>query len=349
MPAKKTNEQLIKECPNCGAANRISMNLQHKRVRCGECKEELPPLPQPKIKEVDRVAAATKNTKPSAEPTVRKRAKARKVAAKKPLKTPTKPSKAVAPKSQKAGQAPKPITDLNRLDAIGVSSVTMIPESEDLDVITPRQESMLSVSFDEAMRINPLLEQLGKQVQFDLVKHIASHGGDVLASALAGAAIISERGTVVVKFTAEGAKLLKAKELRFMGNVPSLVNKAGRTVENAKLTGPLTTGTRVAANLTMAVVTVAHVISGADLAKKLNKLDSKVGFLVAAHRIDQLARIEGVYRQAKEILHMEQNDHTRWELHRLCRELFEVRSAWRREISFHVGNLKKTTRVRTGF
>lgn len=71
---------------------------------------------------------------------------------------------------------------------------------------------------------------------------------------------------------------------------------------NAKLTGPLSTSTRVAANLTMAVITVAHIISGADLAKKLNKLDSKVDFLVAAHRIDQLARIEGVYRQAKEIL-----------------------------------------------
>ncbi len=236
------------------------------------------------------------------------------------------------------------------MDAIEVSTVTMISELEDSNAaIIPRQESMLSVSFDEAMRINPLLEQLGKQVQFDLVKHIASHGGDVLANALAGAAIISDRGTVVVRFTAEGAKLLKAKELRFMGKFPTLINKAGRTVENAKLTGPLTTGTRVAANLTMAVITVAHVISGADLAKKLNKLDSKVDFLVAAHRIDQLARIEGVYRQAKEILHMEQNDHTRWELHRLGRELFEVRSAWRREISFHVGDLQKTDESQNWF
>lgn len=47
-------------------------------------------------------------------------------------------------------------------------------------------------------------------------------------------------------------------------------------------------------------------------------------------------------RQAKEILSMEQSDNTRWELHRLGRELFEGRSAWRREICFHVGNVQKT-------
>ncbi len=98
-----------------------------------------------------------------------------------------------------------------------------------------------------------------------------------------------------------------------------------------------------------AVVTVAHVVSGADLAKKLNKLDAKVDFLVAAHRIDQLARIEGVYRQARELQHMEQNDQTRWELHRLGRELFEIRSAWRREIAFHVGNLQKTEESKNWF
>lgn len=350
MSSLNSTDDLSIECPNCGADNRIPLKIQHKKVRCGDCKEELPPIPHSMIKPVDKVAAALEKPKSSAETATRKQTKSRKVAAKKkPLEIPTKRTKPVASKSQRTGPAPKSIRRTSRLDVIEVSSVTMIPELEDSNAIIPRQEAMLSVSFDEAMRINLLLEQLGKQVQFDLVKHIASHGGDVLASALAGAAIISERGTVVVRFTAEGAKLLKAKELRFMGKFPTLINKAGRTVENAKLTAPLTTGTRVAANLTMAVVTVAHVISGADLAKKLNKLDSKVDFLVAAHRIDQLARIEGVYRQAKEILHMEQTDLTRWELHRLGRELFEVRSAWRREISFHVGDLQKTDESQNWF
>ena len=36
-------------------------------------------------------------------------------------------------------------------------------------------------------------------------------------------------------------------------------------------------------------------------------------------------------------------------MHRLGRELFEVRSAWRREISFHVGNLQKTEESQNWF
>lgn len=197
------------------------------------------------------------------------------------------------------------------------------------------------------MQINPLLGQLGKQVQLDLVNDIASHGGDVLASALAGSTMVMEKGTFVAKFSQEGMKLLKAKELRIMKDaagqrLPTLIGSANKTAENARLLGLLAKGTRIAANLAVAAVTVAHIVSGADIAKKINKLDAKVDFLVAAHRINQLARIEGVYRQAKEILHMEQTNHTRWELHRLGRELFEVRSAWRREISHHVGGLEKT-------
>ncbi len=105
-----------------------------------------------------------------------------------------------------------------------------------------QQKLMLTVSFDEAIQINPLLEQLGKQVQFDLARHLASHGGDILAAALTGASIIIERGTVIVRFSTESSKLLKAKELRLMGKFPTLINKAGKTVENAKLTGPLRTG-----------------------------------------------------------------------------------------------------------
>ncbi len=53
-------------------------------------------------------------------------------------------------------------------------------------------------------------------------------------------------------------------------------------------------------------------------------------------------KIFGVYHQAKEILHLEQSEGTRWELHQLGRELFEVRSAWRREIVYHVSNLHRT-------
>jgi hypothetical protein len=214
-------------------------------------------------------------------------------------------------------------------------------------VSTPRREAILSVSFDEAIATGPLLGEVAADMQATLIGVIRAHGGDALATALAGATLVMEQGTVIARFSKEGAKLLKAKELRLMGAtsrnpVATLINSSGRTVENARVMGPLTKGTRVAANLTVAAVAVAHIVSGADIAKKLNKVDAKVDFLVAAHRIDQIAKVEGVFRQARELVHLGLNEQRQAELHRLGRELFEVRSAWRREITHHLGNLHRS-------
>lgn len=234
-------------------------------------------------------------------------------------------------------------------------SCSLSKQNGHIEVVMDRQQpAMLAVSFEEAMQVRSLLGEVSKQAQTGLISHLAHHGGDGLAIGLTGARVLIERGTEVVRFSAKGAKLLKAKELRFMTDatgrkIPTLVNASGKTVENARVMGTLTTGTRIAANLTIAVVTAAHIISGADLAKKLNNLASKVEFLVAAHRIEQLSRVEGVYRQAKELMHLSQTDQTRIELHRLGRELFEVRSAWRREIVHHVGNLEKTEESKNWF
>lgn len=218
-----------------------------------------------------------------------------------------------------------------------------------VEVVVPtlRREAILSVSFDEAIATGPLLSEVAADMQANLIGVIRAHGGDALATALAGATMVMEQGTVIARFSKEGAKLLRARELRLVVDasgkrLPTLVNSSGKFVENARVMGPLTKGTRVAANLTVAAVTVAHIVSGADLAKKLNKMDAKVDFLVAAHRIDQLAKVEGVFRQAKELIHLGLNEQRQAELHRLGRELFEVRSAWRREITHHLGNLHRS-------
>ncbi len=275
-------------------------------------------------------------TKPTAKKEV-------KVAAKQAMTNSAKKAATKAlPKATKKTAIKDPTARVKRIQEFEVLPTAIPAEARMPHVISPRQDAMLTVSFDDAMQVRPLLGELGKQAEFSLIHHLVSHGGDMMATALSGATVVMEDGAVLVRFTKEGAKLFKAKELKLMGNSATLVSKSGKIVENARVMGPLTKSTRIAANLTVAAVTVAHIVSGADLAKKLNKLDLKVDFLVAAHRNDQLARIEGVYRQAKEILHMEQNVQTRGELHRLGLELFEVRSALHREIGHHVGNLHKS-------
>ena len=271
----------------------------------------------------------------------RKSATGKPTAAKKTAKKQTPTTKTTAKKasnSKKDKDHPSSITD----------GLELIPQGDMIAATGEQDAAILAVSFSEAMKITALLEGVGRQEQFKLSRHLANHSGDLLSKALTDARFVVERGEVIVKFSDKGTKLMKAGVLKLMPRkggppVPALISKSGKLVEQGKVViGPLSKGGRIVANLTVATVTVAHIISGADLAKKMNNLDSKAEFLVAAHRIGQVARIEGVFLQARELISMRLTDTTRLELHRLGRELFEVRSAWRREISYLLGNLKKS-------
>lgn len=338
MPAKQTKDHVIKKCPKCGVRNRICLDPLPKKIRCGECKEELV-LPRPiKAKPVEKtpspkrqaISIAKEKAAAAAKATSTKVESANMTTAMKSSSRVRKTQKIVTKKPEARNPEPAEAEDA----AVAVTDSTFL---------TNPKAAITEVSFDDAMRITPLLSQVSKQAQFSLRSHLVSHGCDVLAGALAGASLCFRRGAMVVRFSEKGRMMLNAGQLTMMkGGLPTLVDASGRVVEQARRLGPLATSTRIAANLWMAAVTIAHIISGADIAKKINKLDAKVDFLVAGRRIDQLARIEGVYRQAREILHLEQNSYTQWELQRLGRELFEVRSVWRREIAHHVGQLQKT-------
>lgn len=53
--------------------------------------------------------------------------------------------------------------------------------------------------------------------------------------------------------------------------------------------------------ISSAVVSVAHVISAADLAHRMKQMDTKLDLLIAYRRIDQEARLEGVFYAAREL------------------------------------------------
>lgn len=270
--------------------------------------------------------------------------------ASKPLKRKKAKAPAKATKKRPAKRQPKAVKVEEAVIAEVVDvilSEPVVDEPAEEPIVPVKRQALMNVSFVEAMQAGPLLGEVSKQEHANLLTTLASHSGDLMATALNGASVVMENGSYAVRFTEAGAKLLNAQELKFLTDtagkrLPTLVQASGQITENARIIGPLAKGTRIAANLSIAVVTAAHIISGADVCKKLNKLGEKVDFLVAAHRIDQLARIEAVYRQAKEILHLPQTDQTRMELHRLGRDLYEVRSAWRQEILFNLNTTQKT-------
>jgi hypothetical protein len=270
----------------------------------------------------------------------------------KPLKRKTTKAPAKVTKKRSTKRQPKAMQVEEAIITEVVDMILSEPEADEPveePLVPMKRQALMNVSFAEAMQARPLLGEVSKQEHANLLTTLASHSGDLMATALTGASVVMENGSYAVRFTEAGAKLLNAGELRILTDsagkkIATLVQTSGKCnfTENARMLGPMAKGTRIAANLSIAVVTAAHIISGADVCKKLNKLGEKVDFLVAAHRIDQLARIEAVYRQAKEILHLPQTEQTRMELHRLGRELFEVRSAWRQEILFNLNTTQKT-------
>jgi hypothetical protein len=116
--------------------------------------------------------------------------------------------------------------------------------------------------------------------------------------------------------------------------------ETGKIVELMKESRTATTISR-AANLAAAVTSVAHLISGADLAVKLKRVEGKLDSLLAGRRSDQLARLETIFSFAKELTHPENRLVGRREqLWTLRSELHELRTVWRHELEHHLAKIE---------
>jgi hypothetical protein len=147
---------------------------------------------------------------------------------------------------------------------------------------------------------------------------------------------------MVVEFSKAGQRLLKAKELRIPlsggKQLPKLIDASGKYVESAKEISKIAKAGTKLANVAAIVVSAAHMISGADISARLKEVDRKLDFLIAARSLEQTARLESVFLQAREIIHLYDGDKRSEKLHDLNRILFETRSTWRREIQYHLAN-----------
>lgn len=143
------------------------------------------------------------------------------------------------------------------------------------------------------------------------------------------------QNVLTVTFSPEGTRLLGLGQLSVMGNGsrPILVDAAGRTVEIARLTPNVIQ--RLAA-ISGVVVSVAHVISAADLAHRMKLMETKLDLLIAYRRIDQEAKLERVFYAARELCAgpISSDERQRlWQLRQELRELrIVLRKEWQREL-----------------
>ena len=119
--------------------------------------------------------------------------------------------------------------------------------------------------------------------------------------------------------------------------LPHVVDsKSGQALEVMKEIGAgrkLIAGAAAASTI---VVSAAHMIATADLARTLRLVDQKLDLLLAHRRIDQTAALERIFYAAKELLAAPLSETHGTELWRLRGELRELRTIWRRELEHHL-------------
>lgn len=116
--------------------------------------------------------------------------------------------------------------------------------------------------------------------------------------------------------------------------------RTGKMVENMKEIGLGRKLLVSAAELSSIAVSAAHIISAADLARTLNRIEKQLDLLIIYRRIDQQAALERIYAFARELLSGPLGDTERLQLWQLRFELRELRATWRREIEYHIEQIE---------
>jgi hypothetical protein len=149
------------------------------------------------------------------------------------------------------------------------------------------------------------------------------------------------RSEMVVAASAEATKAARtgAAVIGKKG-LPFVRGKTGQFREVMKGVGSGRKAVAGVAAATTIVVSAAHMISAADLARTLKQVDQKLDLLLAYRRIDQAASLERIYTSVRELLASPLDEVRRMEVWRLRGEMRQLRATWRGELEHHLTEIK---------
>jgi hypothetical protein len=195
------------------------------------------------------------------------------------------------------------------------------------------------LSFNDSLDPQKFIEASEECAKNQISKSLENYYGDGVSIAVNSLRLKGSSTEMLVTASKNGKELLKSGKVVFAKTksgklLPKLRNvKTGRFTETLKTKGVFGKAGK-AANLAAIVVSVAHIISGADTVKRLKEIDTKLNKLIAFHEFDKLATLERIYSQASELLLSPLNAKKK-EILWACRgELRELRNAWRRQAEY---------------
>ena len=214
-------------------------------------------------------------------------------------------------------------------------AITVLPGGKIAPPIPRPRSPLLEVSFDQALQSADLTVELGKYEKARLGYEFGLDPANIVIQAVS---LAKDRNalTIAYEFSRRGMRLLKTGEavipLRDGGNylMPMLSDReTGRFIELAK-------ARRIdpskLAQISSIVVSTAHVISGMDVVRKLEKLDRKLDVLLQGREIDQRVELEAIYQMARERLSGPVGAFDRQDMLRWRQDLYRLRAIWREEL-----------------
>lgn len=208
------------------------------------------------------------------------------------------------------------------------------------------------LSFEEALDIQAFGDSLVEKALDTLNENFLKEFGtkNLLYLDNISSSVKKIKNGVVWEISDKGKKLIKTgkAELVFHNKsgklLPAIKDaKTGRFIEQFKGKVP-NVGFRIV-KLSNVLVNCAHIISGANISKRIKILDKKVEYLIAGRKIDQLSKIETNYNLARELLFCPLNGNDISTLKLLHKDNLELRSVWRREMELKLDKIEDPNNI----
>ena len=199
---------------------------------------------------------------------------------------------------------------------------------------SPPASPLTMISFQQALEVGGLEQEIE-----DYSKKLIgfSFGLDAANVAIQEVSLSDKEMRIAWGFTKKrGMKRFKSKKAIIQLESGSgralpflVVSETHKFIEQAK--GALDISARIA-EVSASVVAIAHVISNADLVRRMKTINRKIDVLARGRAIDQEAKLAKIYQGARERLQEGINEAYLMEMRSWRDDLFELRRVWRTEI-----------------
>lgn len=215
---------------------------------------------------------------------------------------------------------------LNKL--VKYNTETSIVETDNHGSLYQRRFDISELSISELIQG----DKLNASIAEDRIGLLNSILPETFNGIVQSTSYLAENDTYLVEFSKKGRELLSSEHAVFAkkGNkfVPQLkVN--GKYFEHAQLAGRGKDVIRVLSKVSALAVSAAHIISGADLAKKLNEINGKLDLIIEDRTNELYSELEAILKYAIELKLLDDDEYSKNELRRLSKDIYKLRARWK--------------------